>query len=128
MDDLPRWKTQRFCRDFSKWSCCNGWHAQMKNTKIFQSGEKCRNFSKWSCCNGWPAHLKNMKIFQGDCRMCAASRRKHPPLKSCLKWQMCGDKEFLSFISGKWNGSRHLVFWSLGTLTGLRDRVWRLIA
>jgi hypothetical protein len=45
--------------------------------------------------------LKNMKIFQGDCRMCAASRRKHPPLKSCLKWQMCGDKEFLSFISGK---------------------------
>jgi hypothetical protein len=28
----------------------------------------------------------------------------------------------------KWNGSRHLVFWSLGTLTGLRDRVRRLIA
>jgi len=28
----------------------------------------------------------------------------------------------------KWNGSRHLVFWSLETLTGLRDRVRRLIA
>jgi hypothetical protein len=28
----------------------------------------------------------------------------------------------------KWNGSRHLVFWSLGTLTGLRDRVRRLVA
>jgi hypothetical protein len=26
----------------------------------------------------------------------------------------------------KWNGSRHLVFWSLETLTGLRDRVRRL--
>jgi hypothetical protein len=28
----------------------------------------------------------------------------------------------------KWNRSRHLVFWSLETLTGLRDRVQRLIA
>jgi len=28
----------------------------------------------------------------------------------------------------KWNGSRHLVFWSLGTLTGLRDRVRGLVA
>jgi hypothetical protein len=26
------------------------------------------------------------------------------------------------------NGSRHLVFWSQGTLTGLRDRVWKLVA
>jgi hypothetical protein len=39
-----------------------------------------------------------------------------------------GDKEFLSFISGKGNGSRHLVFWSLETLTGLSDRVRGLIA
>jgi len=36
-----------------------------------------------------------------DCRTCAASRRKHPPSKSYLIWQMCGDKEFMSFISGK---------------------------
>jgi hypothetical protein len=36
-----------------------------------------------------------------DCRTGAASRRKHPPSKSNLKWQMCGDKEFLFFISGK---------------------------
>ena len=37
------------------------------------------------------------------CRTCAASRRKHPPSKSYLMslWKMCGDKEFLSFISGK---------------------------
>jgi hypothetical protein len=28
----------------------------------------------------------------------------------------------------KWNESRHLVFWLLGTLTGLRDRVRRLVA
>jgi hypothetical protein len=35
------------------------------------------------------------------CRTGAASRRKHPPSKSNLMWQMCGDKEFMSFISGK---------------------------
>ena len=34
--------------------------------------------------------------------------------KYCLLW--------------KWNGSRHLVFWSIGTLTGLRDRVRGLVA
>jgi hypothetical protein len=27
----------------------------------------------------------------------------------------------------KWNGSCHLVFWSLGTLTDLRDRVRGLV-
>jgi hypothetical protein len=37
--------------------------------------------------------------------------------------QIWGDKKILSFISGKWNESRHLVFWSLETLNGLRDRV-----
>jgi hypothetical protein len=31
-------------------------------------------------------------------------------------------------VENKWNGSRHLVLWSLGTLTGLRDRVRRLVA
>ena len=34
----------------------------------------------------------------------------------------------LSLSGEKWNGSRHLVFWSLGTLTGLRDWVRRLVA
>jgi hypothetical protein len=38
------------------------------------------------------------------------------------------DKKIQSFIGGKWNGSRHLVFWSLGTLTGLRDWVRGLVA
>jgi hypothetical protein len=28
----------------------------------------------------------------------------------------------------KWNESRHLVFWSLGTVTGLEDQVRRLVA
>jgi hypothetical protein len=46
----------------------------------------------------------------------------------CGIWKIWRDKEFLSLISVKWNGSRHLVFWSLGTLTGLRDRVRRLVA
>jgi hypothetical protein len=43
-------------------------------------------------------------------------------------WQMWGDNKILSFIGEKWNESRHLVFWSLGTLTGLRDRVRELVA
>ena len=43
-------------------------------------------------------------------------------------WQIWGDKKFLSFINETWNRSRYLVFWSLGTITGLRDRVWGLIA
>jgi hypothetical protein len=34
----------------------------------------------------------------------------------------------LSLSSEKWCGSRHLVFWSLGTLTGLRDRARGLVA
>ena len=33
----------------------------------------------------------------------------------------------LSLSGEKWCGSRHLVFWSLGTLTGLKDRVQGLI-
>ena len=31
---------------------------------IFQSGEKCKDFSKWSCCNGRPAQVENTKIFK----------------------------------------------------------------
>jgi hypothetical protein len=50
-------------REISKWSCCNGRPAQVKNTKIFQSGEKYKDFSKWSCCDGRPAQVKNTKIF-----------------------------------------------------------------
>jgi len=34
------------CKDFSKWSCCNGRPAQMENAKIYQSGEKYEDFSK----------------------------------------------------------------------------------
>jgi hypothetical protein len=43
------------CRDFSKWSYCNGRPALVKNTKIFQSDEKYEDFLKWSFCNGRPA-------------------------------------------------------------------------
>ena len=38
----------------------------VKNTEIFQSGEKYNDFSKWSYCNGRPAHMKNTKISQSD--------------------------------------------------------------
>jgi len=41
----------------------------------------------------------------------------------------CGEtRNSLSLSGEKWNGSYHLVFWSLGTLTGLRDWVRRLVA
>ena len=62
----------------------------------------------------------------------ARVRRRDEDSTSNLKckpiWKIWGDKKFLSFIGRKWNGSRHLVFWSLGTLTGLRDRVRGLVA
>jgi len=56
------------CKDFSKWSCCNGRPAQMKicffevvkNAKIFQSGEKCEDFSKWFHCYGQPAQMEKV--------------------------------------------------------------------
>ena len=66
-----------------------------------------------------------------DYRMCAVSRRKHPPLYSVIfylsgKYQETRKSCLLSMKN--WNGSRHLIFWSLGTLTGLRDRVRGLVA
>jgi hypothetical protein len=54
-------------------------------------------------------------------------RGDHPPFHN-VSGKYKGDKEFLSFISGKGKGSHHLVFWSLETLTSLRDRVQILIA
>jgi hypothetical protein len=53
----------------------------------------------------------------------------HPQILYYLKkWQMWGDKDSCLLLVKKWKGSRHLVFWSLETLTGLRDRVRGLIA
>jgi len=76
-----------------------------------------------------PLYYQNHQVL---CRTGAASRRNNMiptlNLKCKLIWQIWGDKKFLSSIGRKWNGSRHLVFWSLGTLTGLRDRVRGLVA
>jgi hypothetical protein len=63
------------------------------------------------------------------CRTCAASWRKHPPLIFVSKCGKCGEIRNSCFLLvEKWNGSRHLVFWLLGTLIGLRDRVRGLVA
>jgi len=43
-------------------------------------------------------------------------------------WSMWETRNSLSLSSEKWCGSRHLVFWSLGTLTGLKDWVRGLVA
>ena len=63
--------------------------------------------------------------------MCAAARRSSTLKENIVWnffWKIWRDKEFLSLISENLNGSRHLVFWSLETLTGLRDGVQRLVA
>ena len=64
------------------------------------------------------------------CRTCAASRRS-----STLKENVKGlsrkyekTRNSCLLLVKKLNRSRHLVFWSLGTLTGFRDGVWRLVA
>jgi hypothetical protein len=52
----------------------------------------------------------------------------HPQMYRYISGK-CGEtRNSLSLSGEKWNGSRHLVFWSLGTLTGLRDWVRRLVA
>jgi hypothetical protein len=44
-------------------------------------------------------------------------------------WKNMGRQGILCLLAVKnGNGSRHLVLWSLGTLTGIRDRVRRLVA
>jgi len=59
----------------------------------------------------------------------AASWRKHPPSKSNLKCKKYVEtRNSCLLLVEKWNESRHLVFWLLGTLIGLRDRVRRLVA
>ena len=64
----------------------------------------------------------------------ARERRRgdRPPTKKCNMGDIsgqCGEtRNSLSLSSEKWCGSRHLVFWSLGTLTGFRDRARGLVA
>ena len=72
---------------------------------------------------------KAIRVGGPKCRTCAAL------------WPTVHPQENYKGLSGKYretrnscllsvenlNGSRHLVFWSLGTLTGLRDRVRRLV-
>ena len=59
-------------------------------------------------------------------------RSDRPPSKNVMGGYISGQcretRNSLSLSSEKWCGSRHLVFWSLGTLTGLRDRARGLVA
>jgi hypothetical protein len=69
------------------------------------------------------------KKLQISCRTCAASRRSPTHTQLCVDLENMGRQGILCLLAVKnGNGSRHLVFWSLGTLTGLRDRVRRLVA
>ena len=60
--------------------------------------------------------------------VCGVVAIVHPQCNGYISGK-CGETmNSLSLSGEKWNGSRHLVFWSLGTLTGLRDWVRRLVA
>ena len=66
-----------------------------------------------------------------SCRRMRDVATNRPPSKCMGKYisSKYGEtRSSLSLSSEKWCGSRHLVFWSLGTLTGLRDRVRGLVA
>jgi hypothetical protein len=69
------------------------------------------------------------RLLFDDCRTCATSLANillHQMYLANMKYEETKNSCFLFVKSG--NESRHLIFWLLGTLTGLRDRVWRLIA
>ena len=53
--------------------------------------------------------------------VCGGAAIIHPQGKNrnIYSWQIGRDKEFLSLQVKIWTESRHLVFWLLGTLTGL---------
>jgi hypothetical protein len=102
----------------------------------------CKIFHKWSWRQGVLRSkvLETKFVWQWDWAMCVAT---------CSLSYVCGiaaivhplNKNYKG-LSGKYektrnscllsvenlHGSRHLVFWSLETLTGLRDRVQRLVA
>jgi hypothetical protein len=63
-------------------------------------------------------------------RVRVASRRLFHPqgVCQCLFGKYGETRNFYLLSVEYFNGSRHLVFWSLGTLTGLRDRVQRLVS
>jgi hypothetical protein len=70
----------------------------------------------------------NRSLFAG-----ARRRGEYSTLKSrkCVNYLSgkCGEtRKYCLWLVEKWNGSRHLVFWSLETLTGLRDWVRGLVA
>jgi hypothetical protein len=68
MGDLPRWKNTKIfgekCRDFSKWSCCNGQPARVKILEIFRRGEKHEDFPKGWKIQGFFKVVRNAKISQ----------------------------------------------------------------
>ena len=70
------------------------------------------------------------KMLQEGCRTWATSRRSST--LECMGGYIYGKygetRYSLSLINEKWCGSRHIVFWSLGTLAGLRDRARGLVA
>ena len=73
-------------------------------------------------------HMENQEVLVGMLHVCGVATIIHPQSISCLSWQIYRNNEFLSFLVEKEDGSRNLVFWLLGTITGLKDRVRGLVA
>ena len=68
--------------------------------------------------------LRELYSYDAMCRTCAAARRSST-LKEKSEYLFLENKggetrKFLSLQVKIWIGSRHLVFWLLGTLTGLK--------
>jgi len=73
--------------------------------------------------------LADEGLIDKECRTCAASWRSSTlKCNGYISGKYGETRNFLSLSGEKWCGSRHLVFWSVGTLTGLRDWVRRLVA
>ncbi|KAJ6989452.1 hypothetical protein NC653_022126 [Populus alba x Populus x berolinensis] len=72
--------------------------------------------------SGYLSKAVNWEFLHCYCRTCAAARRSST-LKEKSEYVFLANKErqgiLVSIYEKKWTGSRHLVFWLLGTLTGL---------
>ena len=73
--------------------------------------------TNWCCKWYWiGAHFVDLGVAR------VRRRGDRPPSRNnrnIYSWKIRRDKEFLSLYVKIWTGSRHLVFWLLGTLTGL---------
>jgi hypothetical protein len=100
-----------------------------KNHQGFETCEERKlKKQKKNMIKSWKDFTKKLEFQWLLSHVCGVAAIVHPLmyLYLSIKYEETRNSCLLSVKSR--TGSRHLVFWSLGTLTGLRDQVWRLIA